>query len=66
VWKGFQEVLAAEQQNPDTTNHLIRDMTQQVQAAYAQYENLLDRAKDSAGRSALTQGWIMDDYDPIY
>ena len=66
VWKGFQEVLAAEQQSPDTTIHLIRDMTQQVQAAYAQYERLLDRAKETAGRSAITQGWIMDDYDPIY
>jgi hypothetical protein len=66
VWKGTRELLLTEQQNPDTTIHLIYDMTRQAQAAWDAYNDLIKQALASAGRSAVTTGWAMDDYDPIY
>jgi len=66
IWKCYLDLLAEEVQNPDTTIHLIRDMQEVCTEARLAYERALARALGAAGRSAMTKGWVMDGYDPIY
>jgi hypothetical protein len=66
VWRAWSERKSVELQDPDTTIHLIRDMTEACNHAYARFKDLLAQAKQNLQTSGYTRPWPADDYDRIY
>jgi hypothetical protein len=66
VWRAWSERKSVEIQDPDTTIHLIQDMTDACDQAFQRYQDLLAEAKQNLHNSGYTRPWPLDDYDRIY
>jgi hypothetical protein len=66
LWQATRERMATEEQDPDTTIHLLRQMVNAAEQAEADYRRALERAQDHVAPGGWTGPWRADVHDPIY
>jgi hypothetical protein len=66
VWTAFKERAATEQQDPDTTIHLLQQIVKAAEQAEAEYRRALRRAESHRADGGWAGSWTADVYDPIY
>lgn len=66
IWQAFKERMATQEQDPDTTIHLLQQMVRAADQAEAEYRRALQRAESHRAEGGYTGPWRADVHDPIY
>ena len=66
LWQATRERMATQEQDPDTTIHILQQMVKAAQQAEEEYRRALQRADKHRADGGPTGPWRADLYDPIY
>ena len=66
LWQACRERMATQQQDPDTTIHLLQQLVKASEQSEAEYRRALQRAQSHVAPGGWTGPWTADVYDPIY
>lgn len=66
LWQACRERMATQEQDPDTTIHILQQLVKAAEQAEAEYRRALERAQDHIAPGGWTGPWRADLHDPIY
>jgi hypothetical protein len=66
LWQATRERMATQEQDPDTTIHILQQMVKAAEQAEADYRRALERAAAHRAPGGWTGPWRADVHDPIY